>query len=189
VRGVWEDLVEGRLGSRKTTKQDKARAGVKSLGVLLVSLGKALDKVAVSGDEDDEVTVMLGSADGNARPRRLKEVAALVGAEQRGRTALAVEALWDEVEPISDWEALLDVLLLDHSASGGEGSQGSRGRRTQTRQANGDSMVDEAWRLEEVEEAILLEVLVAALRKAKLDTVGVKKVRIHVSPSTQSLCI
>jgi cohesin complex subunit SA-1/2 len=182
VRGVWEDMVEERLHSRKAIKQDKARAGVKSLGMLLVRLGKALDKVAVSGDEDDEASPPLGSADGNANSKRLKEVAALVGAEQRGRTALAVEALWDEVDPVSDWEALLDVLLLDHSASGGEGSQGSRGRRTQTRQTNGDSVVDEAWRLEEVEEAILLEVLVAALRKAKMDTAGAKKVCIYNPP-------
>ena len=36
--------------------------------------------------------------------------------------------------------------------------------------------VDEAWRLEEVEEGVLLEVFLAALRKTKLEAVGGKKV-------------
>ena len=36
--------------------------------------------------------------------------------------------------------------------------------------------VDEAWRLEESEEALLLEVLVASMRKSKLEAVGGKKV-------------
>ena len=29
---------------------------------------------------------------------------------------LAVEALWDEVDAVNDWECFLDVLLLDYSA-------------------------------------------------------------------------
>ncbi|KAI0058337.1 hypothetical protein BV25DRAFT_1283433 [Artomyces pyxidatus] len=172
VRGVWDDLVEERLIGKKASKQEKERAGVKALGTLLVRLGKALDKV-VDRSEDDDTSDELNAVEGTSHPKGVREVAALMGAEHRGRTALAVEALWDEVEPVSDWEALLDVLLLDHSA--GDAGQEPRGRRTKGKQPSADSSVDEAWRLEEVEEAVLLEVFVAALRKAKADASGVKK--------------
>lgn len=47
----------------------------------------------------------------------MKDIVALVNLAQKGRTALAVEALWDEVELISDWEGLLEVPPLDHSAA------------------------------------------------------------------------
>ena len=41
-------------------------------------------------------------SEGSSRRGRDKEVAPLVGLAQKGRTALAVEALWDEVEPVTD---------------------------------------------------------------------------------------
>ncbi len=40
-----------------------------------------------------------------------------------------------------------------------------------------DSTAGEAWRLEEVEEAVLLEVFVASLGKAKASAAAAKKVR------------
>ncbi|KAI0052365.1 hypothetical protein FA95DRAFT_1675331 [Auriscalpium vulgare] len=173
VRGVWDDLVEEFLVGKKVGKPEKTRVGVKALGALLVRLGKALDKVVASNEEEDTADEA-NPVEGTAHPKGVREIAALMGAEQRGRTALAVEALWDEVAPVSDWEALLDVLLLDHSA-GGESSQDSRGRRAKAKGPSAESAVDEAWRLEEVEEAVLLEVLVASLRKAKVDAGTAKK--------------
>ncbi|KAA1471951.1 hypothetical protein DENSPDRAFT_148019 [Dentipellis sp. KUC8613] len=170
VRGVWNDMVEERLAGRKVSDQDQERAGVKALGMLLVKLGKALDKLIGQSDEDDtDNDGLAGGGEGSSGPKRVKEVAALVGAEQKGRTALAVEALWDEVDPVQDWEALLDVLLLDHSATGDDEVSVPRNRRGKGKQTNGDAGVDEAWRLEEVEEAVLLEVLVAAIRKVQVD--------------------
>ena len=131
--------------------------------MLLVHWGRALDKGAsdadTEGDEDGD------QSEGSSKRGRGKDVAPLVGVEQKSRTALAVEALWDEVEPVRDWETLLDVLLLDHSAAG-EGRPTSRSKGKQTAS---DEAVDEAYRLEEVEEAVLLEMLVATLRKALAD--------------------
>ncbi|KAI0316231.1 hypothetical protein OF83DRAFT_1276961 [Amylostereum chailletii] len=173
VQGVWNDLVEERMVGRKATEQETGRAGVKALGILLVKLGKALDKVTSGVDEEDTADE-LNPAEGSSRPSRLREFTALVGVQQKSRMALAVEALWDEVEPVGDWEALLDVLLLDHSAEG-EGSQETRNRRLKGKQTQAESGVDEAWRLEEVEEAALLEVFVAALRKAQTDASSGKK--------------
>lgn len=179
VRGVWSDGVEERLVGRKQPSQkDKERAGVKALAVLLVKWGKSLDKIV--GGDDDEVMGEDGgdTTDGEGHKRAdRQEIADLVGLQQKGRTALAVEALWDEVEPVSDWEGLLDLLLLDHSAA--EDGIESRGRgRANGKSSAKDSVVDEAWRLEEVEESVLLEVLVASLRQAKQQVAGSKKASI-----------
>jgi len=108
--------------------------------------------------------------------RQVRKVTALVGAEQRGRIVLAVEALWEDVKSISDWEVLLEVLLLDHSART-DAIHGSRGRRLKNSKGSTDSTASEAWRLEEVEEAVLLEVFVASLGKARASAAAAKKVR------------
>ena len=185
VRDVWEEAVAEELSERhKPTDKDQERIGLKVLAALLVKWSKALDNLFGDADESE-----LGDGPGsdnivdgpvrNANQR--KEVLGLVGTEGRGRVALAVEALWDEVEAISDWELLLDILLLDHSASGEESQVNSAPRtksKTNGQKRNDDFVVDEAWRLEEVEESILLEVLVAVLRKTKAESAGVKKVRI-----------
>ncbi|KAL1948450.1 hypothetical protein VTO73DRAFT_12525 [Trametes versicolor] len=171
VKGVWEETVDERLVGRRSSDSDKHKAGVKALGMLLVNWGRALDKTSGQGDADSEDGMDLG--EGSSKRVRAKEVASLVGANPKGRTALVVEALWDEVDPVRDWETLLDVLLLDHSAAGEENSRPSS--RSKGKQAATDTAVDEAWRLEEVEEAVLLELLVATLRKALVDAANAKK--------------
>ncbi|KAI0356888.1 hypothetical protein OH77DRAFT_1423133 [Trametes cingulata] len=171
VKGVWEETVDERLVGRRPSDSDKAKAGVKALGMLLVNWGRALDKTSGGGDADSEDGMDLG--EGSSKRVRAKEVASLVSTNAKGRTALVVEALWDEVEPVRDWETLLDVLLLDHSAAGEEGARPAS--RSKGKQAANETAVDEAWRLEEVEEAVLLELLVASLRKALVDAANAKK--------------
>ena len=174
VRGVWDDLVEERLVGRKVSQEERSRVGVKALGSLFVRLGKALDRSASSVDEEDTADE-LNLNPNTPKPSRLRDFAALVGLEQRSRTALAVEALWGEVEPVTDWGVLLEVLLLDHSAEE-EDNQESMNKRSKGKQMQPESGVDEAWRLEEVEEAALLEVFVASLRKARTGAATGKKV-------------
>ncbi|KAH9947828.1 hypothetical protein B0H21DRAFT_821509 [Amylocystis lapponica] len=169
VRGVWEEAVEERMVGQRAGARDRQRAEVKALGMLLVNWGRALDKSEEDSDGEEEGA---GGAGPSSRGRA-KEVASLMAQGQKGRTALAVEALWDEIAPVRKWETLLDVLLLDHSAAGEDGS--SQGRGKKGKKAAADPDVDEAWRLEEVEEAVLLEMLVAVLRKAKADVAGAKK--------------
>ncbi|PIL29081.1 hypothetical protein GSI_09129 [Ganoderma sinense ZZ0214-1] len=161
VKGVWEETVDERLVGKKPSDTDKSRAGVKALGMLLINWGRALDKTTGDGDGDDESDL----GEGTSKRVRAKEVASLVGHNPKGRTALVVEALWDEVEPVRDWETLLDVLLLDHSAV----DEGRPTSRSKGKQAASDEAVDEVYRLEEVEEAVLVEMLVATLRKALVD--------------------
>lgn len=117
VRGVWQESVEERLVGKRPSVVDKKRAGIKSLAMLLVQWGRALDKGKGSQDEDVDMDDDDDRSEDSKRTRK-KEVVNLLGMESKGRTALAVEALWDDVEPVTDWETLLSVLLLDHSAPG-----------------------------------------------------------------------
>lgn len=168
VKGVWNESVEERLVGRKPNATEKKRAGIKAFAMLLVQWGRALDKGKGIRDEDEEDG---DQSEGSSKQARRKEVATLVGAERKSRTALAVEALWDEVEPVSDWETLLDVLLLDHSAESTASGKSKKGKSA----ANGND-VNEVWRLEEVEEGVLLEVLLASLRRTQIEAAGGKKV-------------
>ncbi|KAI0703063.1 hypothetical protein BC835DRAFT_1319789 [Cytidiella melzeri] len=172
VKGVWEESLEERLVGKKPDAKDKKRAGFKALAMLLVRWGKALDKGKTSDDKDD-IDEDGEHSEGSRRGRR-KEVVDIVGPEQKGRTALAVDALWDEVPQVGDWESLLELLQLDHSASEEDPSSRSRGKKKGKHTASASS-VDEVWRLEEVEEGVLLEVLSAALRKAKVIAASGKK--------------
>lgn len=184
VKGVWEECVDERLAGRgKLNEEERQRAGIKAVAMLLVRWGKALDKVTGYAEEDNS-NAEGEREDGMPRANKRREVAALVTLDQKGRTALAVEALWDEVDTIRDWQGLLDILLLDHSAAEGDESQAgsSSGRRGRV---NGnthtpDSVVDEAWRLDDEEESILLEMLVAILRRAKVEAAGGKKVSCSI---------
>jgi cohesin complex subunit SA-1/2 len=178
VKGVWDEGVEERLTvKKKPSEKDKERTGIKVFGSLLVKWGKALDKAAADSraDGDGADKESLSSGEGSSRVRN-PQVVSLMGSTQKGRTALAVEALWNEVDPVSDWESLLDVLLLDHSAGGEEGTGGSRGRKGHTKQAAEGSVVEDVWRLEEEEESLLLEALLATLTRARAEVVGAKKV-------------
>lgn len=172
VAGVWEELAEerntvtGNKGKNKGGGKGKARAGVKALAILLVKWGKVLDRKSESAEEES----VLSGEGGGVRAQRAHPPH-VTGTDPRSRTALAVEALWGEVAAISDWEDILEVLLLDHSAGGEEDIDGTDSLAESAR--NG---VDATWRLEEVEESVLLEVLVASLRRAKAVVASGKKV-------------
>lgn len=180
VKGVWEESVKERLVGRKASEKDEERAGVKMLGSLLVKWGKALDRTAadVQGDVDGADKESLSSGEGSSRISKNAQVVSLMGSTKKGRIALAVEALWTEVDPVSDWESLLDHLLLDHSATEEEGAENSSGRKGRPKKAVNESLVDEIWRLEEVEETVLLECLLATLTKARAEAGSSKKVSV-----------
>ena len=88
---------------------------------------------------------------------------------------LAVEALpaWDEVDAVNDWECILDVLLLDHSACRDEGMDGPDSLSEPAR-----NTVDPAWQLSELEVTVLPEVIMTSLRRAKLASTTRRKVRL-----------
>ena len=170
VAGVWQEGADERVSAvagRNKGEQVKSRAGVKASAMLLVKWGKALDRASEAAEEESEV------GEGDGVPGRRIHLPSSSGVDPRGRIVLAVEALWDEVEAVNDWECILDVLLLDHSAGRDEDMDGPDSLVESARNA-----VDPAWRLSEVEETVVLEVLVASLRRAKLASTTGKKVRL-----------
>jgi cohesin complex subunit SA-1/2 len=174
---VDERLV-GRPGA--VTDEERERAGVKALGAVLVRWGTRLD-AAMDEEEDDDV-----AEDGEARASKRKEPSALISTSQQdrmGRAGLVVEALWDDVDAVGDWETLLDVLLLDHSSAADAPAPARRGKPNgKAAKSSEEGLVDEAWRLEEEEETVLIEVLVASLHHAKISAkkVGLSSVSLLV---------
>lgn len=166
VAGIWEEGAEERVSAvagRNKSDKIKSRAGVKALTMLLVKWGKALDRASETAEEESEA--------GEGVPSRRVHLLSSTGVDPRGRIVLAVEALWDEVDAVNDWECILDVLLLDHSAGRDEDMDGPDSLVESAR-----NTVDPAWRLSEVEETVLLEVFVASLRRTKLASTTGKKV-------------
>lgn len=104
---------------------------------------------------------------------------------EKGRMDFAVEDLWSRVEILHEWQALCRYLLLDHTASTNRSCSSSRpvktGRHNASRSGNDGRLstedesheelipnrtsVDSACKLNESEETILVEVLVASVRK------------------------
>ncbi|KAF7319423.1 SCD domain-containing protein [Mycena chlorophos] len=164
VRTCWEEAVEERLVGRtgSITDEERSRAGVKALSSVLVRWGTLLDESFEDDDEEGE----------ERRPLRPKEPISLTQEERMSRAGIVVEALWNEVDAVSDWETILGVLLLDHSTADDESTGNSRKRKPNGKSASSsksseDGLVDEAWRLEEDEETVLIEVLVASIKYAK----------------------
>lgn len=195
VKGIWEETVEERLVGRDDDDDEEQSsasklAGAKSLASLLVSWERALLKQSVSSLEASSQI----SEQASDTPTQQAVAASLSTSQQslKGRTALVVEALWDDVDAVRDWQTLLDILLLDHSGSGatddnlpstskmrGKKSKSaaspvkkSRAKAKNVRSSSPkgadddeEDVVDEAWRLEEDEEPALVEVLLACLQK------------------------
>lgn len=153
VAGFFAGMMREKIEEMET--EANARGGVKEWGELkvlaemLVELGRELD-----GEEQEE-------EEGE------KEEELEVVKTHRGRVALAVKALWDEVEVVRDWKKVLEFLLLDHSATEGAAKKGKKGRKGE---------LDEATRLTEEEETLLVEVLVASLGLTTGTTATTKKV-------------
>lgn len=192
VKRVWNEnleertVLERRGKDRKNMQEhNKDRIGLKAIVALLEKWEKALSELAGDAEESEVSDDMLANGQeendsidgGSRRASRRKEVLALVGIDKKSRIALAVEALWDEVDLLKDWEEIIDMLLLDHSSRSSE-SQTQNGAKVNGKELtppDRDSVID-SWRLEEGEETILLEILVTCLRQTKANTGGGKKV-------------
>lgn len=176
------------------------RLGFKCLAHLLIRCGRTrtLNLDELEGEDDESESE---SSDHLSNEVKVDEQADLTGHlgylprhPEKGRVALAVECLWDEVELIRDWQAMADYLLLDHSAvaSSDQANQtltASRNRTVSVARVQGgpaDSeeeevmAVDEVSRLSEAEESLLVEIFVATLRKAgsvltSEETLAIKK--------------
>ncbi|GAA5920161.1 hypothetical protein JCM6882_006360 [Rhodosporidiobolus microsporus] len=158
---------KGAARSKKEREQDRQReafVGFKVLAELLVRYGKELDGDDVDGAQDDE--------DEDSQRRRDKAAAedlalpnGSAGEDDptktvpRGRVAFAVEALWDGVEAVRDWEAMLDFLLKDHSeavegspAAGGSGKKAAKAKGKKGAKGKGKKKAQDADGDEEMQD-------------------------------------
>lgn len=204
VKRVWKESLEERIvlgrkgkgrkkGKKDLQDRDEERIGLKALAASFEKWGKALNELSRDGEESsengDDMLVTPNNQDENGsidsidggpsrRASRRKEVLAIVGTDKKGRVTLAVEALWDEVDALKDWQEVLDMLLLDHSSGNAElQNGGGRVNGKELSPPEPDTVIQDSWRLEEGEETILLEVLVTSIRQTKMEAVGGKKVR------------
>jgi cohesin complex subunit SA-1/2 len=178
VRGVWESSVEEKLQGRnskgKEREKDKQRAGVKCLLASLVEWIKLADASSNTTNETEE------DPDSSQRQPPTQQTSGAVvslllnPAGTKSRIALAVSALWDELDVLREWSALLDHVLLDHSGGSGAEIVSSPSKR---RAAKGpEPGEDPAWRLSEAEESVAMEVLIAVLGCVKEEAAQGKKV-------------
>jgi len=197
IKGIWEETLKERLVGRDEEDDSPVvrLSGIKALASLLVGWDWTLEK---HGDDAESTS----NQDGEHERGTQQPTLATSNSVSKGRTSLAVEALWDEVDAVRDWQTLLDILILDHSSSGkGDRAEGpsspykmrgkkgknasssnkSKGRGGHSAPAvNGadDDLVDEAWRLEDDEERSLVDVLIACLEKTLADQATKKSVRL-----------
>lgn len=174
-----DEQLTGRPMSGEAGERENQRAGAKCIASLLLKWSKSLDEATATpkndDDDDDEEVVVEKN---RARNRLFDSITEKVNHDRIG---LAVESLWDEMEFIRKWNGLLNLLLLDHSqeANSGSGSQPStaKGKKKGKATHEKEAAVEDIWRLSEEEEDVLLQVLVAALRRATEDARSRKKVR------------
>lgn len=187
------ELDAGKAGKTAVQAMEaKEQLELKVLAELLVKYGRALDGLeevaAGDDDEEDEETTAAAAVD-------VVEVKT-----HRGRIAFAVEALWEDVEAVRDWQRIMDFLLMDHSsASNGDDGEstpkatkgGRKGKATKGKGKGKDveegkeGDLEPACRLTEEEETLLVEVFVASLTRVTgaASAASTKKVRLRPSSS------
>ncbi|GAA5843847.1 hypothetical protein JCM9279_000166 [Rhodotorula babjevae] len=199
---------------RKAKEVDESLASAveyKILARLLVKYGKALDGPSADaddvGDDDDESQRHRAGENGDVSVDSLARVAdgddaGARAVVSRARVAFAVDALWNVLGSLQDWEAMLEYVLRDHSAAAAAGAAG-KGKGKKGRAAGGrakkeartggsddedeemqdgeaeedgeEEQLPEDVRLTEEEETLFIEVLVACLTRITTTSATKKK--------------
>jgi len=189
VKGLLDELVEESKedltgnGSKKKKKgtttggedeNEISKLRLKCLASLLVKYEKQIDeeekekaKAAAleSGAQDEDE-----DSAGSAHQRKVDDLSSVVGHDREGRIGKAVEALWNSVEELQDWQPCIELLLYDHSTTDTPTKKKSRNS-----EAVGEQPPESAYRLETEEEAILIEALVAILRIVRINSESTKE--------------
>ncbi|KAG0370714.1 hypothetical protein BGX24_001937 [Mortierella sp. AD032] len=148
---VWEDEVESRMAageivissSKDSTELKKDWIELKSLASFLIKVGKTVE-------EENETNALNDSHVDKAGTRLFEET-------KVGRIALAVEALWSEIDSLKNWKSIAEYLTEDHSTVSVTSSSSQNGTRAA-------KSLEELYNLDEEEENVLLEVLIASLQ-------------------------
>ncbi|KAG0281591.1 hypothetical protein BGZ95_001943 [Linnemannia exigua] len=148
---VWEDEVESRMAageivissSKTSTELKKDRIELKSLTCFLIKVGKTVE-------EENETNALNDDNVDKAGTRLFEET-------KVGRIALAVEALWSEIDSLKNWKSIAEYLTEDHSTVTVASSRSQNG-------THAAKSLEELYSLNEEEENVLLEILIASLQ-------------------------
>ncbi|KAF9947344.1 hypothetical protein BGZ70_002724 [Mortierella alpina] len=147
---VWEDEIESRMAacdvltsSSQVDANDvkKDRIELKSLVCFLIKVGKSDSQQSESEEHSDKQSA--------------KEGTRLFDETKVGRIALAVEALWSEIDALKNWKSIAEYLMEDHSTAPTVSSQRGSAK---------PATLEEIYHLNEDEENILLETFIASLQ-------------------------
>lgn len=182
VNSVWTEAVEGKLMGRRDLEKETPRAQAKALAELLVKWSKMVDEESKQTTEETQTQTQTQTQDEPAKEHtKLVLDDPTLAIARRDRISHAVESLWDDIDIIRDWQSLLQLLLLDHSTERETAVSPSKKRKAGKAKAT-DGTTEETWRLEEHEEAVLLQVLLGALKRAFEDSKAKKKVTSLLPP-------
>ena len=178
VNSVWTEAVEGKLMDRQDLEKETPRAQAKALAELLIKWSKMVDEESKQTNEGSQTQTQTQTQEESAKEHtKLVLNDPTLAIARQDRISLVVESLWDDIDIIRDWQSLLQLLLLDHSAEREAASGPSKKRKAGKVKATNNA-TEEAWRLEEHEEAVLLQVLLGALKRAFEDCKAKKKVTL-----------
>ncbi|KZO94707.1 hypothetical protein CALVIDRAFT_198341 [Calocera viscosa TUFC12733] len=176
---VWAEQVDEAIESqgqkRKEREGDREKIGAKQLAALLVRLETLIDEELSQSGEEPRATYVTQQV--SARLSGSPSAA-------ESRVVLAVDALWNNIDSVREWDSLLELLLLDHTISDDSSSPRKRKKAARKEAQLNDAdtadeereQVDVRWRLEEREETLLLEVFGSSLIKAIAEAEADKKV-------------
>ena len=186
------------------------RLKLKCLAALLVKLGTQLETKSAEETADYENGGNTQNTEDNALEQRqhagdaafkraegaasASQLTAVLQGQQKDRISWTVESLWNDIEILRDWQAILEYVLLDHSATEaaeadigtGRAAEKGKGRAVSTmdtavgtgdsdesddpQMADNESLakanepVEKTCRLLEQEENLMLGVLVSAIK-------------------------
>ncbi|KAH8829165.1 hypothetical protein DL96DRAFT_1814433 [Flagelloscypha sp. PMI_526] len=176
VKIVFDEMVEAKLVEKsKPTDLDQQRVGFKVLGSLLANLLRTPHEPDSTDNEND------GNGDELGQSAYANE---LYQHDLSSDISQVVFSLWSEFDILQDWEGLLEMLLLDHSAADNEApilSSPRKGRKKAAKPDGDEVTVDDLWRLEDQEEGALLEVLISILRLSQDAASGKKEAEDKVT--------
>jgi len=93
----------------------------------------------------------------------------IIGDVKNNRIALAIEALWSEMEILHDWRSLAEYLSKDHSLTNNSITQ---------EENNPIDAIEDCYRLGEREESLLVQVFVACLKLILADPLSRDKKKV-----------
>jgi cohesin complex subunit SA-1/2 len=143
VRGLWEQQREGLQAEVGNAKGNQKK---RAAGINDADMEKWLGYKAIARLLHETASELDRP---NEDPQSSLVARTTASAQAMTRATAGVEALWDSFEELQDWAELVEYLLQDHSEH------------------------DDLWLLSEAEESLMLQILVACIKRGSSVSLGV----------------